>query len=1300
MPSDTSPLISELEKSLQYCLIRDRHPVRNALQRLRSDANGASEKQLAKLVGRVEASQSVVALRSQPVRVEYPAGLPVSEKRDDILTLIKEHQVVVIAGETGSGKTTQLPKMCLEAGLGVYGRIGHTQPRRLAARSVAQRIADELHSPLGDLVGYQVRFTDQSGDGSRIKVMTDGILLAQTQHDRFLNEYDCIIIDEAHERSLNIDFLLGYLKQLLPKRPDLKVIITSATIDVERFSQHFDGAPVIQVSGRTFPVEMLYRPLVRNDEDEEDRSLYEGIADALGELRGLDRSKGSAGDTLVFLPGEREIRECADYLRRQQLPATDILPLYARLSAADQQKIFKPHGGRRVVLSTNVAETSLTVPGIRYVIDSGVARISRYSYRTKVQRLPVEAISQASANQRAGRCGRTEPGTCIRLYEESDFQGRPEFTDPEIRRTNLAAVILQMLNLRLGDIRKFPFVDAPDDRFVKDGYTLLSELGAVSASKKITSVGKTIARLPVDPRIGRMLIEAGQRNCVSEVMIVASALTVADPRERPQEKQQAAAEKHRQWADEESDFASLNNLWNGFEQQRQELSQNQLRKWCKKNFLSYMRMREWRDIHRQLHILLRDLDIKSNESAASYESLHKAILSGMLSHIGFRAEQKEYLGARNRRFIMAPGSAGYKKPPKWLVAAELVETSKLFARMVARIEPEWIEECGRPLLKYQHFEPHWQKKRGQVVASEQSSLYGLIVNPKKRVDYAKTHPQEARQILITEGLVAQEFDSPVAFYRKNTSLLEEVTEYEEKSRRRDLVIDDQALIDFYEANLPEGLYSRRDIEHWFKRADKSESQALFMTREFLLSDAARGISNDDYPTQFDINGVSFPLSYSFSPGAADDGVTLSVPSQMLPQIDERKTSWLVPGFVQTKVVAVIKALPKPIRKQFVPVPDTANDFLRKNRSDKGGLYIQLAEYLNQTLRPERVTPEELAALPIDLHLQMNYRVMSGDRCVAEGRDLSALKAGDYGEEKEQEQVLLDDRFDGKQVQKWDFGELPETTEAEVSGLPVRAYPCLKSQDGQVVLVTETSKQAAEFAHREGTLALIRQQLSGLDREMRQLVQSKMKPHWLLAKGLGNEADISRDLVDAVFTHVMLPVDEPLPKNNSEFSVRLERRSRLYEHMETLLTQYVEWLKIRHSVLKRLRGAVSMDKAMAFSDTKVHLERLLAPGFMTHVPWSQLTCFTRYLRAMEYRIEKLQGNLPRDRQAMIEFESLYEPWREARERDNEASREALEEFRWLLEEWRVSLFAQPLGTKEPVSLKRLNKRWQELVQAGL
>lgn len=1291
-------MFSDAKKALDHCLIRDRHSLKRKLNDL-ARSSAPSDEAMQFLIQRIERSQAVVAQRQQAVTLNFPSSLPVSEKRDDIIRLIREHQVVVIAGETGSGKTTQLPKMCIEAGLGVYGRIGHTQPRRLAARSVAQRIADEMQCELGTAVGYQVRFTDQSNDATRIKVMTDGILLAQTQRDRFLNDYDCIIIDEAHERSLNIDFLMGYLKQLLPKRPDLKVIITSATIDVERFSRHFNNAPVIEVSGRTFPVDVQYRPLIRTSDDEEDRSMYEGVADALAELRQLDKSSGRPGDTLVFLPGEREIRECADYLRRQQLPATDILPLYARLSSADQQKIFKPHGGRRVVLSTNVAETSLTVPGIRYVIDTGVARISRYSYRTKVQRLPVEAISQASANQRAGRCGRTEPGVCIRLYEEQDFAARDEFTDPEIRRTNLAAVVLQMLHLKLGDIRHFPFVDPPDDRFVKDGYNLLVELGAVNGDRRLTDVGRQMAKLPVDPRIARMLIAAEKQGCLREMLIIASALTVADPRERPQDKQQASAEKHRQWADEESDFATLVNLWQGFEEQRQELSQNQLRKWCQKNFLSYMRMREWRDIHRQLTLLIKEQQGAINAEACAYDTLHKAILAGMLGHIGFRAEQKEYLGARQRRFVLTPGCAGYKKPAKWIMAAELVETSRLYARTVARIEPEWIEACAEPLLKYQYFEPHWHLKRGQVVALRQSSLYGLIVNPKKRVDYFLTHPDEAREVLINEALVGRQLKSSVGFYQANCQLIDEVTEYEEKSRRRDLVIDDQHIAAFYQANLPAGMTSRRDIESWYKKASKDQQQALRLTRDYLLSEDAKGISAQDFPTELAVNGIRFPLRYSFAPGAEDDGVTLSVPAPMLAQLTDRQLDWLVPGFIHNKVVAILKGLPKAQRKRFVPVPDTATEFLKVARPDNGSLYVQLAEFLTRQIRPEIITPEDLSAIALEPHLRMRVEVMAGKRVVATGRDLHVLKDQVEVGEADIETTLIDDRFDGSEVSSWSFGTLPGTTEAEVAGLPVKAYPCLKVEKDTLRLTVEESEEKAQEAHRAGVLQLIRQSLSGFDRDLRQDIQKRMKPHWLLAKGLGSEQGLTQALADACYTEVMLPLDAPLPRSEEEFQARLAERGRMYDHLDALMEQFLQWLKIRHGILKSLRGAVSMDKAMAFSDTKAHLERLLAPGFLTQVPWARQKSFTRYLRAMEYRIEKLQGNLPRDRQAMAEFESLYQPWQDAVARNEPEKKQVLDEFGWLLEEWRVSLFAQPLGTSEPVSLKRLNKRWQEITLAG-
>ncbi len=1297
--SESTPLTldkSALHKAIDQCLIKDRFRFRrsvrdiDALHRQGKPFDAA----LGKLLTGVEKSQRQVKARSEAVTLNYP-DLPVSDRRDDILKAIEEHQVVVVAGETGSGKTTQLPKICIEAGLGRYGRIGHTQPRRLAARSVAQRVADELGCELGTSVGYQVRFTDQSNDATRIKLMTDGILLAQTQRDRFLNEYDVIIIDEAHERSLNIDFLLGYLKQLLPKRPDLKLVITSATIDVERFSKHFDNAPVIEVSGRTFPVETRYHPLVRESEEEDDRSLFEGIHDALAELRQEDKKHNRPGDVLVFLPGERDIRECAEYLRRASLPATEILPLYARLSAGDQQKIFRPTGGRRVVLATNVAETSLTVPGIRYVIDSGIARISRYSYRSKVQRLPIEAISQASANQRAGRCGRVEPGVCIRLFEESDFQARSEFTDPEIRRTNLASVILQMLHLGLGKLQDFPFVDPPDERFIKDGFTLLQELEAVDKQQKMTQLGRQMARLPTDPRFARMMLEAQKQGALSEVLVIASALSVQDPRERPQEKKQQSDEKHRQWQDEDSDFVALVNLWNGFEEQRQELTQNQLRKWCAKNFLNYMRMREWRDTHRQLHLLCKELELKENPQPCNYESLHKSLLAGMLSQIGFKGEGQEYLGARNRKLFVFPASSQYKKKPKWMMAAELVETSKLFARTVAKIEPQWLEEIGRPLLKYQYFEPHWHEKRGQVVAFEQSTLYGLIVNPRKRVNYANSHPKEAWETLILEGLVGQKMRTKADFLKKNINLIKEVTEYEEKSRRRDLVIDDNFLIDFYQQHIPEKVVTTRHLESWYGKASAEEKKALMLTQNQLLSDEAAGISDNDFPVELEWQGMAFPLSYRFAPGADDDGVSLSVPVAMLQQVPSERVEWLVPGFMAEKIAAVIKGLPKATRKLFVPVPNTVEDFLKSASPTKGGLYSQLLGYLNKTARPV-IEMDALRQTELIAHFEMNIRVLDGGKLLAQSRNLQAIKDEFSDLSQSQVQGLVKHSLQRDSVQRWDFGDLPQSTQTDVNGLPVRAYPCLKPVKDGLELTVEADELTARQSHRRGLVKLFRQSLSEQERVFKGLIQKKMGSQWLRAKGMGTQQTLIEALMQAAFQQVFVPLDQPLPYLESEFKTRLERRSELVPHGEQLLAQFAEWVTLRHKILKSMGGAVSLDRAMAYSDVKANLERLLQDGFMLDASWSQLKCFTRYLKAMDYRLDKLQGNLPRDRVSMTEYASVYDAFAAYTKDKSLDEPGELTDFRWALEEWRVSLFAQPLGTKEPVSLKRLEKRWADIV----
>ena len=1225
----------------------------------------------------------------------YPETLPVSAKRESILQAIQEHQVVIIAGETGSGKTTQLPKICLEAGLGKYKRIGHTQPRRLAARAVAARIAEELHCSLGEEVGFQIRFTDQTQESTRIKLMTDGILLAQTQHDPLLREYDCLIIDEAHERSLNIDFLLGYLKKLLNQRPDLKVIITSATIDVERFSQHFNQAPIIQVSGRSFPVEMRYRSLLMEGE-ESDLSLFEGISQALAELRTEDRTLGQHGDVLVFLPGEREIRECADFLRKEAIPATEILPLYARLGVNDQQKIFHPQGGRRVILATNVAETSLTVPRIRYVIDSGLARISRYSYRSKVQRLPVESISQASANQRAGRCGRLSAGICIRLFSEEDFLNRSEFTEPEIQRTNLASVILQMMQLKLGDISEFPFVDAPDTRFIKDGLGLLQELQAVDEQHQLTALGQKMAQLPVDPRIARMLLEASQRGALKEVLVIAAALSVQDPRERPIEKQQAAAEKHRLWLDKESDFATLLNLWQALQEQHEELTQNQLRKWCAKHFLSFMRWREWRDTHRQLKLLSKGLGLIHNEQGANYEALHRSLLSGMLSQVGFKAEGQEYLGARNRKFWLYPNSALYKSKPKWVMAAELVETTKLYARTVAKIEPEWLEEQGSSLLKYQYFEPHWEKKRGQVIAFAQSSLYGLVINPKKRVNYAEVDAAASRDLFIQEALVAQQlFSKKLRFYHHNLQLLEQVTEFEEKSRRRDLVIDEQWQADFYAQHLPPKFISQKHLESWYIKASKRQQQALEFTEADLLSDAAKGIGEQDFPAELHWQGMAFPLSYSFSPGSLEDGVTLSVPLAMLEQVPQERLEWLVPGFIEDKVTAIIKGLDKPIRKNFVPVPETARRFIAQANPQQGSLFQQLLHYLNQQLRPA-LSLEQLQAIEIPAHYLMNIRVLEQGQAIAQGRDLKQLLIQFSDQAQHQVVHLASDQFQQQDISRWDFGDLPESTHTTVHGLPVRAFPCLNiNKNNELELTVKASEQEAVLSHHAGLVALMRKQLPDLERLLKQNIQKKMASHWLLAKGLGNQQSLTEALMAAAFTHVFFPLETPMPRLGTEFQQRLELRAELIPHSEVLLEEFIGWLTIRHSILKSMQGTISLDRAMAFSDAKAHLERLWQPDFMVQTPWERLKHYPRYLKGIAYRLDKLQGNLPRDRQSMIEFDSVWQPYQERLKSLGSNPNESLTAFGWLLEEWRVGLFAQPLGTQEPVSLKRLQKKWSEL-----
>lgn len=1298
-----------LKYAVQQCLTKDKFRLGRELQATFNLVKQEKpyDKKLEKLLFNIERSQTTLVSRQTKVTIDYPDALPVSQKREQILEALKSHQVIIIAGETGSGKTTQLPKLCLEIGLGQAGTIAHTQPRRLAARSVANRIAQELEVEVGQEVGCQVRFSDKTSDKTRIKLMTDGILLAQTQNDKFLSEYDCIIIDEAHERSLNIDFLLGFLKQLLPKRPDLKVVITSATIDLQRFSDHFSNAPVISVSGRTYPVEDRYRPLVRESEDDTDLTIQEGILHGLQELAEQDRINQQAGDVLVFLPGEREIRECAEFLRKNTLHDRDlrnsqILPLYARLSSGAQSEIFSESVGRRIILATNVAETSLTVPGIRYVIDSGVARISRYSYRSKVQRLPIEAISQASANQRRGRCGRVANGICIRLFSEDDFLSRPEFTEPEIQRTNLAAVILKMISLKLGNIHQFPFVDAPDPRFIKDGFNLLQELEAVTsvrgnstvekAEYRLTSFGHQMSKLPVEPRISRMLLQANKQKALREVLIIASALSVQEPRERPADKKQAADQKHKEFSHEDSDFLSYVNLWDAFEEQRQELTNSQLRKWCQKHYVNYMRMREWRDIHKQLSILCRELEFNFNTDPASYESVHKSLLSGLLSHIAQKEDGAEYLGARQRKLQIFPSSGLYKKRPKWIVAAELMETSRLFARTVAKIEPQWLEQLAKPLLRKSYFEPHWSKKRGQVIAFEQTSLYGLIINPKRAVDFSHINLPEARNLFIQQGLVTNDIDLKASFYKHNIGLIAELAELEEKTRTRSYVVEDAVVGHFYDEHIPTQVASTISLKAWLK-SSPAEEKALFLTREYLLKQSEESVTDVLYPSYFTYEGISFPLSYAFSPGAKDDGVSMAVPASVLRQISVDQADWLVPGFIKDKCIAILKGLPKPIRKQLVPVPNTVDKFLSQAAANDGGLFSQLTQYLYSEYRI-KVELEDLRSISLDDHYRMNYQVIDDGKMLGQGRDLQKLILEFENEGQLQATELTDKEFDRTGIKTWDFNALPKVTERDLQGLKVRMFPMLVDCSTHVDMTLHADEGVAELSTRQGIIRLLRLSLAVQDKELRKELRL-LDPVMPYAQGLASKELFYNDILDASYNHCML--SDELPRSDEDFAECLNRRGELYSSLQKIVELLKKILPLRHKILKQMKGNTTIDRAFAYSDIKAQLAQLFADGFILQTPWQYLKSYPRYLEAILYRLDKLQGQLQRDRLRISEIEEMTLMHQEAIKQLGVPyfANMHLLKFHWLIQELRVSLFAQPLGTSEPVSNKRLRQKWNEI-----
>lgn len=1295
----TDHAIDKLLQNLDHAMIADRHRLRRQLHELRKRPD---EAKLAQWAERVQASCAQVTARQQSVPlVRYDDSLPIAAKRDEIKKALAEHQVLVIAGETGSGKTTQLPKICLELGRGSHGLIAHTQPRRIAARSVAARVAEELGTPLGGLVGYQVRFEDQSDANTLVKLMTDGILLAETQHDRFLERYDTIIVDEAHERSLNIDFLLGYLKTLLHRRPELKLIITSATIDLERFSKHFDNAPIIEVSGRTFPVETWYRPLTSEQDEEgnpieDDLTVDQAILATLDELAQHERGQGKGpGDVLIFLPGEREIRDAAEILRKAQLRHTEILPLYARLSPAEQQRIFQPHAGRRVVLATNVAETSLTVPGIRYVIDTGTARISRYSYRAKVQRLPIEAVSQASANQRKGRCGRVEPGICVRLYSEEDFNSRPAFTDPEILRTNLAAVILQMLHLRLGAIDAFPFIEQPDGKAISDGFNLLQELSAVNRENQLTPVGRQLARLPIDPRLGRMLLEGARLGSLQEVLIVTSALSVQDPRERPPERQQAADQAHAQWKDVDSDFAALVNLWRGFEEQRQALTANPLRNWCRKQFLNYLRLREWRDAHRQLALICRELQLTVNKEPCDYPKLHKAVLSGLLSQIGHKTEDGDYQGARQRRFWVHPSSGIGRKRPQWVMAAELVETTKLYARVVARIEPDWIEPLAGHLIKKNHFEPHWEKKRGQVVAYEQITLYGLILVGRRPVHFGPIDPATSRELFIREALVGGEIQSRAKCLAANKRLLETLDALEAKARRRDILADEETLYAFYEARLPAEIHQTATFDSWYRMGSQKDPNLLIMREEDVLAREASEVTAAQYPDSLQVGQLRLPLTYHFEPNHPRDGVTVRVPAPLLPSLPGERLEWLVPGLLEAKCVALIRNLPKALRKNFVPVPDFVKAALARMTFGQGALPQALGhELLRMTGArvPDDAWDESVSL--VEGHLRMNIEVVDGQgKFLGEGRDLAELTAR-FAAASQAALAVPGDAKSEQPVQAKAFSEVKPTAQQKIAGLSMTVYPALVEDNGTVREGRFSTQAEADFQHRRALQRLLLQQLAEPAKFLRGKLPG-LTELGLLYRDMGRVDALVEDILLASLDSCILDGEPVLPREGAALAALAERkRGSWAEHAERLARQTLEVLKLWHGLQKRFKGKIDLSQAVALNDIKQQLGNLVYPGFVRETPAVWFKELPRYLRAIELRLEKLGSQVQKDRVWSGELANLWAQYKARADKHAQEGKrdEQLALYRWWLEEYRVSLFAQQLGTKVPISDKRLSKQW--------
>ncbi|MCX4434963.1 ATP-dependent RNA helicase HrpA [Streptomyces mirabilis] len=1318
MSTHPAPVLGDLAPRLAELSLRDAHRLGRRLEgarRIRKPE--ARTAVLAEIDAEVTKAEARMAERRTRVpAVTYPEQLPVSQKKSDIADAIRDHQVVIVAGETGSGKTTQIPKICLELGRGVRGMIGHTQPRRIAARTVAERVAEELDTPLGEAVGWKVRFTDQvNPDGTFVKLMTDGILLAEIQTDRELRAYDTIIIDEAHERSLNIDFLLGYLAQLLPKRPDLKVVITSATIDPERFSRHFGEAPIVEVSGRTYPVEVRYRPLLEEEGDDADRDQITAITDAVEELQAEGK-----GDILVFLSGEREIRDTADALTKKNYRFTEVLPLYARLSHAEQHRVFQPHTGRRIVLATNVAETSLTVPGIKYVIDPGNARISRYSHRTKVQRLPIEPVSQASANQRKGRCGRTSDGICIRLYSEDDFDARPEFTDAEILRTNLASVILQMTAAGLGDIEKFPFIDPPDHRNIRDGVQLLQELNALDPSekdvrKRLTDTGRKLAQLPVDPRLARMVLEADKNGCAREVMVIAAALSIQDPRERPADKQTQADQQHARFRDETSDFLAFLNLWRYIREQQKERGSSAFRRMCKQEYLNFLRIREWQDIYTQLRTVAKQMGIHLNEDDAAEQSVHVSLLAGLLSHVGMKdvketggesgrsTGKNEYLGARNAKFAIFPGSALFKKPPRFVMSAELVETSRLWARVNAKIEPEWVEPLAEHLLKRTYSEPHWEKDQAAVMAYEKVTLYGVPIVAQRKVNYGRIDPETSRDLFIRNALVEGDWRTHHKFFADNRKLLTEVEELEHRARRRDILVDDETLFDFYDQRVPAHVVSGAHFDSWWKHKRHDEPELLDFERSMLINERAGDVSKDDYPDSWRQGRLKFRVTYQFEPGADADGVTVHIPLQVLNQVTDEGFDWQIPGLREEVVTELIRSLPKPIRRNYVPAPNFAKRFLDQAVPLQEPLPTTLARELKRMVGVP-VTADDFDWSRLPDHLKITFRIVDERRRnLAEDKDLSTLQLQLKPKARKaisQAAAATAEREGGESLERtgltdWTIGTLTRVFETRRAGQPVKAYPALVD-DGPTantvsVRLFDTEAEQAR-AMWTGTRRLILRNIPVNPAKFASDKLTNAQKLALSANPHGSVQALFDDCAMAAADKLIGDFGGPAWDEESYRKLYDKVRAEIVDTTVRTVGQVQQVLAAWQACERRLKATSSPTLLANLTDVRTQLNALVKPGFVTATGLRRLPDLMRYLVAADRRLQQMPTGVQRDTTRMEKVHEMQDEYAwllEQMPQGRPVPQQVLD-IRWMIEELRVSYFAHALGTAYPVSDKRIVK----------